>query len=93
MSDDSRVLALHLAKWIAGHPSTTPDHACEQCVPGGDIVIPGFVCGQHVALALLKAAAGPCRECNDTGNTEGIPLPGRWVDCPKCGDPKWRESQ
>jgi len=37
--------------------------------------------------------AEPCPECNGTGNTEGIPMPGRWVDCPKCGDPKWDEPE
>jgi len=56
---DARVLALHLAKWIADHPSTMPDHACAQCVPGGDITIPGFVCGQHVAQALLSGGGSP----------------------------------
>ena len=72
---DARVLALYLAKWIADHPSTMPDHACAQCVPGGDITIPGFVCGQHVAQALLLAATAtplypkPC-DCTDMTDAE-----------------------
>lgn len=28
------------------------DHACAQCIPGGEIVIPSFVCAYHEALAL-----------------------------------------
>jgi len=30
-----------------------PDHACGECVPGGEIVRDGFRCAYHEALALL----------------------------------------
>lgn len=32
-----------------------PDHACAECVPGGEILIEGFRCGRHGALALLAS--------------------------------------
>jgi hypothetical protein len=59
-SSDAQALALHMAKWIVdfvdhAKPSVK-DHACAQCVPTSDAAIPGFVCGLHIALALLDAA-------------------------------------
>lgn len=33
-----------------------PDHACAECVPGGEILVPGFRCGRHAAPAALKLA-------------------------------------
>lgn len=30
------------------------DHACAECVPGGDIVIEGFRCSWHAAVALAR---------------------------------------
>lgn len=38
-------------KYIRYQPPGLPDHACAQCVPGGDIVIDGFVCAWHEAQA------------------------------------------
>lgn len=32
-----------------------PDHACGQCVPGGDAVIRGFMCTRHFAEGFLAA--------------------------------------
>jgi len=58
-SSDAQALALHMAKWIVEHHAHRPfekDHACARCVPGAESVVPGFVCGVHVALALLNAA-------------------------------------
>lgn len=53
---DSRVLGLHMAQWILAHPSGMRDHACARCVPGGELVQPGFVCAQHVAADLVAAS-------------------------------------
>lgn len=53
MSTDEQLLKL--AKYIVtiGHPPT--DHACEQCVPGGPMVWPHFVCGYHTAKAIHES--------------------------------------
>lgn len=42
------------AKYIvnAHNVHTRTDHACEQCIGDGPIVIPGFICAYHEALAL-----------------------------------------
>ncbi len=46
---------LKLARWIVRQPEVR-DHACEQCVPVGDMVINGFVCAVHEAKAVLEEA-------------------------------------
>lgn len=33
---------------------TVTDHACAQCVPRGEIVVPGFVCVRHLAEARAR---------------------------------------
>ena len=44
---------LALAHWIVLRGQDQRDHACATCVPGGEIVQPGFVCGYHRAVGLL----------------------------------------
>lgn len=44
-----------MAKWISKNKPALPDHACAQCVPGGDIVVEDFECVYHMALKI----AGP----------------------------------
>ena len=44
------------AKWIAKRGNDLPDHACAECVPGGDLVKAGFQCVYHEALAAAEAA-------------------------------------
>lgn len=39
----------------APHPV---DHACNQCVPDGDIVVPGFRCTFHFAEGYIAATGG-----------------------------------
>jgi len=39
-----------LARWIVRMGPTITDHACAQCVPGGEIVHEGFQCTYHLAL-------------------------------------------
>lgn len=41
-------------KWIAHRGNGLPDHACAQCVPHSDILIEGFVCAYHTAIAKVK---------------------------------------
>ena len=56
--EDSRVLSLHMAKWIVEHHqhhAFEKDHACARCVPGAESVVPGFVCALHVATGLFEA--------------------------------------
>jgi hypothetical protein len=45
-------------EWMiaAGKVNWPLDHACAECVPGGEIVVPGFQCGRHAALSALSAA-------------------------------------
>ncbi len=49
-----------LARWIVDavddplKPYQRKDHACVECVPGEDMVISGFECGQHLAQRLVK---------------------------------------
>lgn len=42
-------------RWIAREHGSKPvrDHACAECVPGGDMVIAGFACTPHRAIAYL----------------------------------------
>jgi hypothetical protein len=56
--DDNRVLSQHMAKWILDyHPRNPTDHACSRCIPGGEIIVSGFVCAWHVAEGLRAAVA------------------------------------
>ena len=55
--EDNRVLVQELAEWILNRPRST-DHACSRCIPGGEIVVPGFVCAWHIAEGLRAAATG-----------------------------------
>ena len=54
--EDNRVLVQEMAKWILKAPVTHRDHACSRCTPGGEIVVPGFVCAWHIAEGLVAAA-------------------------------------
>lgn len=38
-----------------------PDHACKQCKPGSEIVVPGFKCGLHAARAVLDKIDSPVK--------------------------------
>ena len=90
---DARVLALHMANWIVQQPSGV-DHACSRCIPGGEAVVPGFMCARHVAMGLM-AAAGNCVDCGrvatrlkcgrgpESGHQEGTPLCETHA-CPQC---------
>lgn len=44
-----------MATWISQNPSRLPDHACRDCVGDSDMVISGFRCGYHDALAFLNS--------------------------------------
>jgi hypothetical protein len=50
-----RGLIIGTAKLLRDRNVPHTDHACDECVPGGPIVIPGFVCLVH---AIRKEAAG-----------------------------------
>lgn len=81
---DAQVLALHMAEWIVQQPSGV-DHACSRCIPGGEMVVPGFMCARHVAQGLM-VAAGKCVACAkvatrqkcargpESGHPQGTPL-------------------
>jgi hypothetical protein len=52
--------AERLARWITRHAADFPDwirrdHACAECVPGGEMVQPGFRCAMHTAAAIDAA--------------------------------------
>ena len=43
-------------RWIALHtPEGWGDHGCAQCRPNSELVLVGFVCAVHAALAWLEA--------------------------------------
>lgn len=44
-----------MARYIVNHGRDLPDHACAQCVPHGDMLIAGFVCGYHRATVIDAA--------------------------------------
>jgi hypothetical protein len=44
------------AKWIVQRGPGLPDHACAECVPGGELVKAGFQCVYHEALAATETA-------------------------------------
>lgn len=35
-----------------------PDHACAECVPESEMLVAGFLCGNHAARAALRKAVG-----------------------------------
>jgi hypothetical protein len=43
-------------RYILAHAPPVEDHACAQCVPGGEMVREDFVCLRHRALAHVGAA-------------------------------------
>lgn len=50
---------LRFAQYIVlncGGDNRIRDHACQQCVPGGEIVQPGFVCAYHTAVRVIVQA-------------------------------------
>ncbi|MCK4118369.1 hypothetical protein ACI2UK_13870 [Ralstonia nicotianae] len=44
---------LDMAAWIVGQGNSNPDHACAQCRPDSDMLVPEFVCAYHTAAAIL----------------------------------------
>lgn len=54
---ESKAEVERLRGWLLSHHPDRPplwDHACAECVPGGPIVKPGFVCVWHEARAALR---------------------------------------
>lgn len=48
--------------WIIQRGRDLPDHACNECVTGGDIVVPGWQCVYHAALSRAALAEGNGQE-------------------------------
>jgi len=53
---DARIAELtaeveQMASWIVRHGQKVTDHACADCLPGGEILVHGFRCGWHAAIA------------------------------------------
>lgn len=46
-----------MAKWIVNRGQELRDHGCRECVGTGDLVVEGFRCGYHTALARIGGAA------------------------------------
>lgn len=44
-------------RWIIQRGRDLPDHACSECVPGGEMVVPGWLCAYHAAKARAALAA------------------------------------
>ena len=87
--DEARAEVERMGQYIRKKGLDQIDHACVQCVPHGEIVIDGFLCAYHYALALTPAK--PCDECGGHGYTivatrrsdqKQGPKP-----CPKCAPP------
>jgi hypothetical protein len=38
------------------HDPVLPDHACVECAPHSDIIVPGFQCSRHKLAGLLEEA-------------------------------------
>ena len=55
------MLLASFAGFIVRHfpPEKHCDHACAECVPGGEIVREGFQCVPHKALAMVRGSAVP----------------------------------
>lgn len=56
-----------LATYLAKHKPALRDHACAQCVPGGEIVVEDFECCYHMALRIVgtlktKASVPPAAQ-------------------------------
>ena len=47
-------MTLKFARYIVSLGYQTRDHACSECVPGGEIVVPGFVCAYHEAKRMVN---------------------------------------
>lgn len=45
---------IDLSKWIVAHKDQSfyGDHACQQCHPYSDMLVPGFVCAYHQAATI-----------------------------------------
>jgi hypothetical protein len=43
-------------EWIIHNHTGRNDHACAECVPHGDMIVPGFKCYYHEAKAMIQAA-------------------------------------
>jgi len=64
ISDDERDVEIErlraerdiLARHIMNQPKGLPDWACGQCVSDPSMIVQGFVCGYHRALALQNSA-------------------------------------
>lgn len=52
-----RALSRQIEREISRGRLWQPDHACAECVPDGEILIPGFRCARHAAL-LIAAEPG-----------------------------------
>ena len=63
-----------LAHWIGNRGQGLPDHACNECVPGGEIVVPGFVCGFHKAARIMESsnARSEARPVGTSRSTEEL---------------------
>jgi hypothetical protein len=67
----SECAASKMAQWIVDHtPRDFCDHACEECIPGGEVVVEGFRCAVHEARALL---ADEEEQRIIAGGTEALP--------------------
>ena len=51
---ECRADAEQIAKWMTSHSEHVTNHACRECLPNGEILIDGFVCAWHKAIARSK---------------------------------------
>jgi ribosomal protein S27AE len=69
---EARSVAVRLLRHIDHEDVRVNDHACARCVPGGEMVIDGFVCDQHQAedwARALLAGDGRATEPETGGGT------------------------
>lgn len=58
-ADVTRKLARYIVETAHRMLGRVVDHACAQCVPGGEIVVPGFRCALHLAEQVLATPPRP----------------------------------
>lgn len=64
------------ARWIVRRGENLPDHACNECVPGGEIVKPGFRCVFHEAVQVVESSGGDTTPWNRADSVRRKVLPG-----------------
>lgn len=85
-SDEARALLGRLLRLIDKYAPSHRDYACGECVPDGQIVLPGFQCAIHQARAIVGrgvTAFFRCPRCELMMSQLQIAL-AKFDRCPRC---------